>query len=220
MVSICTGAFALASAGVLDGRPATTHWRAVEDLRRSFPLVDVKPPQLFIDDGDVLTSAGVMAGLDLCLHIIRRDRGAAAANERGRALVAPPRRIGNQSAYTPRLAPATDVDVISQLCQWMLENLSIGHRIDGLAQRSLMSRRTFLRRFTEATGVPPMQWLTLARVDRARELLESTTWTVDRIASETGLGIGAGIRATFHAHVGMPPSLYRAQFAEAEPQPE
>ncbi|MCC2033380.1 GlxA family transcriptional regulator [Microbacterium allomyrinae] len=213
LVSICTGAFALAAAGVLDRRLATTHWRAVDDLRRRFPLVDVRPAQLYIDDGDILTSAGVLAGLDLCLHIVRSDRGAAAANDRARALVAPPRRLGSQTAYRERLVPAVDSDCIADLCRQMLDRLDQPHRIDDLARAMHMSRRTFLRRFSAATGTTPLAWLTLARVDAARELLETTSDPVETVAQRTGLGSAAALRATFHRHVGASPSAYRAEFS-------
>lgn len=213
MVSICTGAFALAAAGVLDGRPATTHWQATDDLRRLFPLVDVQPSRIFVDDGDVLTSAGVLAGLDLCLHIIRRDRGAAAARDRARALVAPLHRVGSQSAYAAQLAPDAERDEIAEACRSMMASLDTAHDVDSLAQRAHMSRRTFIRRFTASTGIPPMRWLTLARVDAARALLETTSWTVDRIGEHTGLGPGPSIRSAFHRHVGCGPNAYRAAFA-------
>lgn len=214
VASICTGAFALAAAGILDRRPATTHWRATDDLRSRFPLVDVQPSQLFVDDGDVLTSAGVMAGMDLCLHMVRRDHGAHAAVERARGLVVAPRRHGGQSAYMPRLAAAAESDSITELCSWIRENLAAAHRVDDLACRLHLSRRTFIRRFQEATGVPPMRWVVAARVDAARELLEITDWTVDRIGEHTGLGVGAGIRSAFHAHLGLSPRAYRSQFSQ------
>jgi len=216
IASICTGAFALAAAGILDRRPATTHWRATDDLRTRFPLVDVQPSQLFVDDGDVLTSAGVMAGMDLCLHMVRLDHGAHAAAERARGLVVAPRRHGGQSAYMPRLAAPAESDGVTELCNWIRENLAAAHRVDDLARRLHVSRRTFIRRFREATGVPPMRWVGAARVDAARELLETTEWTVDRIGEHTGLGAGAGIRSAFHAHLGLSPRAYRSQFSQRE----
>lgn len=214
VASICTGAFALAAAGLLDARPATTHWRVTDELRRSFPLVDVRPAQLFIDDGDVLTSAGVMAGLDLCLHIIRRDHGAHAAAERARALVSPPRREATQAAYRARLAAGPDPASLSigALCDRLLDDLASPHRVDDLASSVHMSRRTFIRRFTDATGSPPGRWIMLARLDAARALLESSFLTIDAIGVRTGLGPGAGIRSAFHAHLGLSPKAYRAQF--------
>lgn len=214
VASICTGAFALAAAGLLDARPATTHWRVTDDLRRSFPLVDVRPAQLFIDDGDVLTSAGVMAGLDLCLHIVRLDHGAHAATERGRALVSPPRREATQTAYRPRLAadPEPASLSISALCDRLLDDLSSSHRIDDLAASVHMSRRTFIRRFVDATGSPPRKWIVLARLDAARALLETSALTIDAIGVRTGLGPGAGIRSAFHTHLGLSPNAYRTQF--------
>src|SRR5881296_2777185 len=163
LVSICTGAFALASAGVLNGRRATTHWRWADELQRRFPEIEVLPNRLFVDDGDLLTSAGVTTGIDLCLHLIRRDHGAAAANTRARALVAPPQRQGGQAQFVERLRPEASGDELGPLRDWMLENLALRHDLDTLARRTHMSRRTLTRRFREETGVPPMRWLADAR---------------------------------------------------------
>jgi transcriptional regulator GlxA family with amidase domain len=212
LVSICSGAFALAAAGILDGRPATTHWQESAHLQRAYPRVRVQPDRLYIDDGDILTSAGVTAGVDLCLHIIRADHGAAAANERARALVAPPRRPGGQAQFVARLRPADTGVTLAPVREWMLGNLEQRHTLDELAQRAHMSRRTFIRRFHTETGLSPMAWLTSARLDWARELLETTTVPVERIAGLSGLGRPAALRATFHRHVGTSPNDYRATF--------
>ena len=212
LVSICSGAFALAAAGILDGRPATTHWQESAHLQRAYPRVRVQPDRLYIDDGDILTSAGVTAGVDLCLHIIRTDHGAAAANERARALVAPPRRPGGQAQFVARLRPADTGDTLAPVREWMLDNLAQRHALDELAHRAHMSRRTFIRRFHQETGLSPMAWLTSARLDWARELLETTTVPVERIAGMSGLGSPAALRATFHRHVGTSPHDYRATF--------
>ena len=217
VVSICTGAFALAAAGLLDGRPATTHWRWSDELQRRYPEVEVLPNRLFVDDGDVLTSAGVTAGIDLCLHLIRRDQGAAAANTRARALVAPPQRQGGQAQFVERLRPEATGDELGPLRDWMLENLTLPQDLDTLAQRAHMSRRTLTRRFREETGVPPMRWLTDARIDRARELLETTTEPVENIGRMTGLGAPASVRAAFHRYIGTSPQEYRALFAHQTP---
>src|SRR6476659_8276425 len=181
LVSICSGAFALAAAGLLDGRPATTHWRLAAELQHRYPLINVLPNRLFVDDGDILTSAGVTAGIDLCLHLIRRDQGAAAANTRARALVAPPQRQGGQAQFVERLRPEARGDQLGPLRDWMLANLALPHDLDTLATRAHMSRRTLTRRFREETGVPAMRWLLDARIDRARELLERTTEPVESI---------------------------------------
>ena len=212
LVSICTGAFALAAGGLLDGRPATTHWRWTGELQRRYPQVKVLPNRLFVDDGDILTSAGVTTGIDLCLHLIRRDHGAAAANNRARALVAPPQRQGDQAQFVERLRPEASSDQLGPLCGWMLENLALPHGLDTLARRAHMSRRTLTRRFREETGVPPMTWLAAARIDRARELLETTTEPVENIGRLTGLGAPAAVRAAFHRHIGTSPQGYRSAF--------
>jgi transcriptional regulator GlxA family with amidase domain len=214
LVSICTGAFALAAGGLLDGRPATTHWRWTGELQRRYPKVKVLPNRLFVDDGDILTSAGVTTGIDLCLHLIRRDHGAAAANTRARALVAPPQRQGDQAQFVERLRPEASSDQLGPLRGWMLENLALPYGLDTLARRAHMSRRTLTRRFREETGLPPMTWLAAARIDRARELLEATTEPVENIGRLTGLGAPAAMRAAFHRHIGTSPQGYRSAFGQ------
>ena len=216
LVSICTGAFALAAAGLLDGRPATTHWRWTRELQARYPAVEVLPNRLFVDDGDILTSAGVTAGIDLCLHLIRRDHGAAAANTRARALVAPPQRQGGQAQFVERLLPEASSDDLGPLRDWMLENLALPHDLDALARRAHMSRRTLTRRFREETGVSPMRWLADARIDRARELLEMTAEPVENIGRLTGLGAPASVRP-FHPHIGTSPQEYRSLFGHRTP---
>ena len=212
LVSICSGAFALAAAGLLDGRPATTHWQLTGQLQRQYPQIDVRPNQLYVDDGDILTSAGVTAGIDVCLHLIRTDHGAAAANACARALVAPPQRVGGQAQYIERLARESRVGELAPLRDWMLDNLAQPLSIDALAGRAHMSRRTLIRRFREETGTSPMAWLTSARLDRARELLETTDQPVEHIGHLTGLGAPAGVRAAFHRHLGTSPQEYRTLF--------
>jgi transcriptional regulator GlxA family with amidase domain len=212
VVSICSGAFALAAAGLLDGRPATTHWRVADELARRYPLVKVEPNLLFVDDGDVLTSAGVTAGVDLCLHLIRRDHGAAAANTRARMLVAPPQRPGGQAQYVERLLPPERGDRLSELRSWMLDHLSEPMNIDILAERALLSRRTLVRWFREETGSSPMAWLTEARIDRARVILETTDEPVEHLGRLTGLGAAASVRAAFHRCLDTSPQEYRSLF--------
>jgi len=214
MVSICSGAFVLAAAGLLDGRPATTHWQVADRLRRLYPLIDVLPDRIFVDDCDILTSAGVTAGVDLCLHLIRIDHGAAAANTTARALVAPPRRAGDQAQYVERLRSQPSGYELAGLRGWMLDNLAESITIDELATRVHMSRRTFVRRFRDETGTSPMAWLTDARIDRARELLETTAEPVERIGRLTGLGNPATVRAAFHRRVGTSPQEYRSLFCQ------
>ena len=212
LVSICSGAFALAAAGLLDGRRATTHWRLTDELQRRHPQVDVLPNRLFVDDGDILTSAGVTTGIDLCLHLIRRDHGAAAANTRARALVAPPQRHGGQAQFVERLRPEASRDQLGPLRDWMLENLALPLDLDAFAKHAHMSRRTLTRRFREETGVAPMAWLADARIDRARELLETTGEPIENIGRLTGLGAPASVRAAFHRRVGTSPQEYRSIF--------
>ncbi|MGY4099842.1 helix-turn-helix domain-containing protein [Nocardia sp. R16R-3T] len=216
LVSICTAAFALAAAGLLDGRRATTHWRCAEQLRQRYPAVDVLPNQLYVDDGDILTSAGVTAGIDLCLHLIRTDLGAAAANMHARCLVAPPRRRGGQAQFVDQFRPEASGDELAPLREWMLENLAEPLTVDGLAERAHMSRRTLIRRFREETGTPPMAWLTDARIDRARELLEATTVPIEQVGRLSGLGAPASLRAVFHRHLGTSPQEYRILFRHKE----
>ncbi|WP_328665747.1 helix-turn-helix domain-containing protein [Streptomyces sp. NBC_00322] len=212
LVSICTGAFALAAAGLLDGRPATTHWQETAALQRRYPRIDVRPNQLYVDDGDILTSAGVTAGVDLCLHIIRSDYGAAAANARARVLVAPPQRAGGQAQFIDRFRPAPRGEDLAPVRAWMLDNLARRQTVDELAHRAHMSRRTFIRRFQQETDTSPMAWLTAARIDWARELLETTTTPVEQVARLSGLGSPATFRAAFHRYVGTSPADYRATF--------
>jgi transcriptional regulator GlxA family with amidase domain len=207
----------LAAAGLLEGRPATTHWRWTDELQRRHPEVEVLPNRLFVDDGDILTSAGVTAGIDLCLHLIRRDHGAAAANTRARALVAPPQRQGGQAQFVERLRPAATGDELGPLRDWMVENLALPLDLDTLARRAHMSRRTLTRRFRQETGVPPMSWLADARLDRARELLETTTEPIENIGRLTGLGAPASVRAAFHRRIGTSPQQYRSTFAHRTP---
>ena len=216
MVSICSGVFALAAAGLLDGRPATTHWAASDRLRTHYPNIDVQPDRIFVDDGDILTSAGVTAGIDLCLHLIRIDCGAAAANERARALVAPPRRSGDQAQYVDRLRGEPTGDNLASLRQWMLENLSESMTIDVLAAQAHMSRRSLVRHFRTETGTSPMAWLTGARIDRAREVLETTAEPIEQIGRLTGLGSPASVRTVFHKRLGTSPTEYRNLFRQRE----
>ena len=212
LVSICSAAFALAAAGLLNGRPATTHWQVTDELRRQYPLIDVRPNCLYVDDGDILTSAGVTAGIDLCLHLIRRDNGAAAANSRARALVAPPQRAGGQAQYVERLLPDSSGDKLAPLRTWLLGHLTDPIDLDTIAGSAGMSRRTLVRRFREETGTSPIAWLTDARLDRARELLELTDEPVESLGRLTGLGSPASVRAIFRQRLGTSPQEYRAMF--------
>lgn len=213
IASICYGAFALADAGLLDGLRATTHWDAADKFAERYPQITVEPNVLFVDEGSILTSAGAAAGLDLCLYIVRRDLGMSAANEIARGLVTAPYRTGGQAQYLPKASSPTHGETLAVTREWALTRLDQPLTIAALAAHAQMSPRTFLRRFAEETGSTPLQWILRARVDTARELLESTRLSVDRIAEEVGLGTGASLRLHFRRLLDVSPSEYRATFA-------
>ncbi|MFI8855992.1 GlxA family transcriptional regulator [Streptomyces prasinus] len=212
LASICTGVYVLAAAGHLDGRPATTHWADAARFQRLFPRVEVDPDVLFIDDGDILTSAGVAAGIDLCLHMVRRDHGAAVANDVARHTVVPPHRDGGQAQYIERPVPDQQQASTTGARAWALGRLHEPVRLRDMAARESMSVRTFTRRFREETGVSPGQWLTRQRVERARHLLECTDLSVDRVAHDAGFGTAQSLRQHFQAALGVTPSAYRRTF--------
>ncbi|MGY0024293.1 GlxA family transcriptional regulator [Streptomyces sp. YJ-C3] len=212
VASICTGSFVLAAAGLLDGRRATTHWMSSELFARTFPRVTVDADVLYVDEGAVLTSAGEAAGIDLCLHMIRTDHGAAVAAEVARRTVVPPHREGGQAQYIRRPVEEAGLTSTSGSRAWALERLAEPLTLADLAARDAMSVRTYNRRFREETGLTPMTWLSRQRVDRARELLERTDHTVDRVAAETGFGTGASLRQHFQVVLGVSPGAYRATF--------
>jgi transcriptional regulator GlxA family with amidase domain len=216
-VSICTGAFVLAAAGLLDGRPATTHWQHADALRALHPRVLVDENVLFVDDGDVLTSAGLAAGIDLCLHIIRRDHGTQVANAVARYCVVPPWREGGQAQFIETHLPADEFASTAATRAWACENLCEPLTIRRLAQHAGMSSRTFIRRFREETGQPPGVWIRHRRIDRARELLEGQDLSVDEVARLSGLGSAANLRHHLRRGLGMSPSSYRKVFAGALP---
>nr|WP_223280998.1 helix-turn-helix domain-containing protein [Streptomyces sp. San01] len=215
IASICTGSFVLAAAGLLDGRRATTHWMSAGLFARTFPSVTVDPGVLFVDEGRILTSAGEAAGIDLCLHMIRRDHGAAVAAEVARRTVVPPHREGGQAQYIQRPVESEGLTSTSASRAWALTRLAEPLTLAELAAHDAMSVRTYSRRFREETGLTPMQWLTQRRVDRARELLEQTDHTVDRVATEAGFGTGASLRQHFQAGLGVSPGAYRSTFRGA-----
>ncbi|MEX3107677.1 GlxA family transcriptional regulator [Streptomyces sp. ST1015] len=212
LASICTGVYVLAAAGCLDGRPATTHWADAEHLQRLFPRVDVDPNVLFIDDGDVLTSAGVAAGIDLCLHIVRRDHGAAVANEVARRTVVPPHRDGGQAQYIERPVPDPRQASTAAARAWALARLHEPIQLRDMAAQEAMSVRTFTRRFREESGVSPGQWLTAQRIAHARHLLESTDLSIDRVARDAGFGTAQSMRQHLQTSLGVTPSAYRRTF--------
>ena len=215
LVSICTGAFVLAAAGLLDGRPATTHWKFADAMRRMHPEVLVDENVLFVDDGDILTSAGLAAGIDLCLHIIRRDHGAQVANAVARYCVVPPWREGGQAQFIDRQVPAPDHFSTAATREWALRHLDEELTVQRLAGHAKMSARTFNRRFREETGQAPGAWIRNRRIDRARELLESRDYSVDQVARLSGLGSGGNLRHHLRRGVGMSPSSYRKVYQGA-----
>ena len=218
VASICTGAFALASAGVLDGRSATTYWPYADEFARRFPRVGVQPSVLYTDDGSVLTSAGVAAGIDLCLHMIRLDHGAAAANRVARLAVTAPVRHGGQRQFIDSPLPSERGTSLAKTRAWALERLEGELALSDLAAHAHTSIRNLTRRFHAETGLSPLQWLLHQRVDRARELLESTTLPMDQVARLSGLGSSESLRQHFVRRVGLTPSAYRSSFTHA-PEP-
>ncbi|MBG6091017.1 GlxA family transcriptional regulator [Actinomadura viridis] len=212
MVSLCTGAFALAAAGLLDGRRAATHWIFADTLARRHPRVRVDASVLYIDDGDVLTSAGRSAGVDLCLHLLRRDLGADAANRLARTMVLPAHRPGGQAQYIELAVPSPGDEGLGPVMQWAAERLDRPLTVGELARRARMSPRTFARRFAATTGTTPLRWLLDQRLTQARRLLESTDLPVDQVARRSGLGSAANLRRHFTPKVGVPPSDYRRTF--------
>ncbi|MET7610705.1 helix-turn-helix domain-containing protein [Streptomyces seoulensis] len=215
IVSICTGAFVLAAAGRLDGRRATTHWALADTFRAWFPAVDLDPDVLFVDDGDLLTSAGAASGVDVCLHVVRRDHGAAVANDVARACVVPPWRDGGQAQYIQQPVPEEQASGTSATRAWALERLHEPLSLTELAGHARMSRRTFARRFGEEVGTSPGRWLIQQRVARARHLLETTDLAVDDLAAQVGFATGTSLREHLHAAIGVTPLAYRRTFRGA-----
>ncbi|WP_112248187.1 GlxA family transcriptional regulator [Kribbella monticola] len=212
IASICTGAFVLAEAGLLDGRPAATHWAHAAELARRFPAVDVRTEVLYLDDGDVLTSAGVTAGLDLCLHLVRKDHGSAVATDVARRLVMAPHRDGGQAQYL--IAPSVGGEgSLEPVMRWMQKQLTEPLTLASIAGQAAMSTRTLSRQFRAQTGSTPLQWLIRLRVHRAQELLETTQLTVDQIATASGFGSPVLLRQHFTKMLATTPTAYRRTFA-------
>ncbi|MEO3748096.1 helix-turn-helix domain-containing protein [Plantactinospora sp. B5E13] len=212
IMSICTGSFLLAAAGLLDGRPATTHWAYADRFRRFHPRVRLDPDVLFVDDGDVLSSAGVAAGLDLCLHVIRADHGSEVANRAARSCVVPPWREGGQAQYIDRPLPPGGDAGTARTREWIQQRLHEPPTLAQMAAHASMSVRTFTRRFREETGLSPAQWLLRQRTDHARLLLETTDLGVDQVARRSGFGTAAALRQQLHQRIGVAPTAYRRTF--------
>jgi transcriptional regulator GlxA family with amidase domain len=212
VMSVCSGAFVLGTAGLLDGRRCTTHWMHAAELQAAYPEAKVDPNVLYVADGPVLTSAGTAAGLDLCLHIIREAHGAAVANAVARRMVVPPHRDGGQAQYVETPLPPPRIDTLEQALSWMAAHLDEDMTVESLAARAHMSPRTFARRFRAETGTTPYHWITGQRVLLAQRLLEETDETIDVIAERTGFGNAAVLRHHFGRWRGTTPQAYRRTF--------
>ena len=222
IIGLCTGAFVLAAAGLLDGRPATTHWMYAPTLAKRYPSVHVDPRELFVDDGDILTSAGTAAGIDLCLHVVRTDHGPEVAGALARRLVVPQRRgNGGQDRYPDRSLPEEiGGDPLAEVVAWALEHLHEQFDVETLAARAYMSRRTFDRRFRSLTGSAPLQWLITQRVLQAQRLLETSDYSVDEVAGRCGFRSPVALRGHFRRQLGASPAAYRAAYRARRPNRE
>ncbi|MCJ0764843.1 GlxA family transcriptional regulator [Variovorax terrae] len=213
IVGLCLGAFVLAEAGLLDGRPATTHWALAPVFAQRYPQVALRPDVLYVDDGDVLTSAGTAAGIDCCLHLLRTEHGAEVANHLARRLVVAPHRQGGQAQYVEQPLPASGAGHrLSGVLEWVQQHLDRAHSLDDLARRALLSRRSFTRHFRQVTGTTVGRWLLNQRLALAQRQLESTHRSIEQIAADTGFGSAASLRQHFAAAFRVPPSLYRREF--------
>jgi len=213
LASICSGAFVLAAAGVLDGLRATTHWRAAGDLARRYPNIDVDANVLYVDNGRVLTSAGAAAGFDLCIHLVRRDLGAEAAAAVARLAVMPLERAGGQAQFIKHEPPSDAPGSMAPLLAWIEQNLARDLPLSAIARRAAMSARTLSRRFRDQVGGTPAAWITRARVRRAQRLLETTDLSIEQVAAEAGFGSAAVLRVHFGGVVGTSPLTYRRAFS-------
>ena len=216
LMSVCSGAFVLAEAGLLDGRRATTHWMHAHRLATDHPAIDVDPSVLYVDEGDILTSAGTAAGIDMCLHVVRKDLGAEIANAVARRMVVPPHRDGGQQQFVDLPVPTCGAgDPLTELLEWMGANLDQQVAVDDLARRAHMSPRHFARRFRASTGTTPHQWLLAQRVLLAQRLLESTDEPVERVAQRCGFASAAALRIHFQKATSTSPLAYRRAFRQA-----
>ncbi|MDT7762848.1 MAG: hypothetical protein QOC63_2268 [Mycobacterium sp.] len=220
ILTVCSGAFVAGAAGLLDGRPCTTHWMHADELARMYPTAKVDRNVLFVDDGNLITSAGTAAGIDACLHLVRRELGSGVTNKIARRMVVPPQRDGGQRQYIEQPIPLRCSEGFAPHLDWILTNLHLPHTVATLATRAHMSARTFARRFVEETGRTPMQWVTDQRVLFARRLLEETDLDIDVIADRSGFGTATLLRHHFRRIIGVTPSDYRRRFACGGPAEE
>ncbi|SDB57171.1 transcriptional regulator FtrA [Pseudomonas sp. NFACC13-1] len=220
LLSICSGVFALAATGLLDGKSATTHWQFCAELAERFPLIKVDPNVLYVDSGPLITSAGSAAGIDACLHLIARDFGTHIANSVARRLVMAPQRTGGQAQFIVAPVSKSPRNELTRILQWLREHLDQPLSVGDMAARVAMSERTFLRRFVETTGLPPKTWLQQERLNRARELLESTDQSMAGIAQACGYRSVESFRAAFRNAVGLPPTAYRERFGRGAVRPQ
>jgi transcriptional regulator GlxA family with amidase domain len=213
ILTVCSGAFVAGAAGLLDGRACTTHWMHADQLARMYPTARVDRNVLFVDDGNLITSAGTAAGIDACLHLVRRELGSAVTNVIARRMVVPPQRDGGQRQYIDQPIPVRCSEGFAPQLDWIVSNLHHPHTVATLARRANMSARTFARRFVEETGTTPMQWVTDQRVLYARRLLEESDLDIDHIADRAGFGTATLLRHHFRRIIGVTPSDYRRSFA-------
>lgn len=212
IVGLCLGSYVLAAAGLLEGRSATTHWAWADDLANRYPGIEVNREVLYVDDGDIITSAGGAAGIDCCLHLLRRVHGAEIASRVARRMVVPPHRQGGQAQFIEPLRETPAIDRFSQVMEWVQKNPEASHSLDSLATRAYMSRRTFTRRFRQATGTTVGAWLLDQRLALAQRLLETTGTTIDLIAQQAGFGSEVSLRKQFSKRLKTSPSRYRREF--------
>lgn len=219
VLTVCSGAFVAGAAGLLNGRRCTTHWMHAAELARRFPAAIVDRDVLFVDDGDLITSAGTAAGIDACLHLVRRELGSAATNIIARRMVVPPQRDGGQRQYIDQPVPARCSEGFAPQLDWIIENIALPHTVALLANRANMSARTYARRFVEETGTTPMQWITDQRISYVRRMLEETDLDVDQVAARAGFGSATLLRHHFRRVVGVTPSDYRRRFSRCPQTP-